>query len=372
MDLFRAPSVGLVDQPQNACFYDWHLLDAKDSPFAAFRLHYRSWTNLKQLNLIPATELERLHEISPKALKCLTRPESDARSLKYGSDEEATLLEDSDEAVFKACSEELDDDDDLDASHYFLKSPPELFPTSSLTSRVPQPSKALRDGYRKSYLQRPLPELPVEAPPGLSRRSSIASARSVAVSITPSLQQYVDEGSSLGPDEVEFGVAQLIRLPPSTSTLSLISDENQKHVALADRSFSDYDNSPQSTNDSCSNKALSPSRYLPTTGSGLEHGLEHGLARFTSSPKQPVLPRSSGSRQSLPESFMYSEEDLELLQSITLTESEWMSRSPSLNEAASHETGKIGGKSLSPKLRKSLSGSPRKLAEIVLGRSVSK
>jgi len=47
-----------MDQPQDACFYDWYLVDPKDSPFATFRFHYRSWKNLEQLNLIPPIELE--------------------------------------------------------------------------------------------------------------------------------------------------------------------------------------------------------------------------------------------------------------------------------------------------------------------------
>ena len=75
--LFRsAPSIGLLDQPQDACFYDWHLIDAKDSPFVSFRLHYRTWKNLKQLNLIPASELELLCSVSPKALKTIVKAES--------------------------------------------------------------------------------------------------------------------------------------------------------------------------------------------------------------------------------------------------------------------------------------------------------
>jgi hypothetical protein len=282
-----------------------------------------------------------------------------------------------DEAVFQNSMEELDADADREAPHYFLNSPPELFPTSSSTFRIPQPSKALRDGYREPYLQRPLPELPTAAPPGLSRRSSVASARSATPSITPSLLQYLDQ-DSINPEEIEVGIAQLIHLPPSESTLSLLSDEDPQPMPPIEYSFSDYENSPQSTNDSFSvsnnnNKTLSPTRYLPTTGSGLEHG----LTLFTS-PKHP----GSGSRRSLPSAF-YSEQDLALLENITLTESEWMSRSPSptrtraANKAArrnsSSSPGKMGGGSFFKGLRmRKLSGSPRRLKEMVLGREVSK
>jgi len=48
----RSPSRERLDSPEDTIFYDWLLKDPKDSPFATFRFHYRSWTNLKQLNLV--------------------------------------------------------------------------------------------------------------------------------------------------------------------------------------------------------------------------------------------------------------------------------------------------------------------------------
>ncbi|KAK2629089.1 hypothetical protein QTJ16_002192 [Diplocarpon rosae] len=47
------PSGGLLEKPQDAKFYDWHLKDPKDSPFATFKFHYRSWDSLTNLQLIP-------------------------------------------------------------------------------------------------------------------------------------------------------------------------------------------------------------------------------------------------------------------------------------------------------------------------------
>jgi len=52
-----APSIGLSDRPENASFFDYHLIDPKDIPYATFKLHYRSLKSLEQLNLIPPTVL---------------------------------------------------------------------------------------------------------------------------------------------------------------------------------------------------------------------------------------------------------------------------------------------------------------------------
>ncbi|KAK3299384.1 uncharacterized protein B0H64DRAFT_316793 [Chaetomium fimeti] len=375
-----APSIGLLDQPQDACFYDWHLLDAKDSPFATFRLHYRSLQNLKRLNLIPATELELLCSVSPKVLRTIAQAHA-ASELFDNTSEEQSWLSGSgsaDEAVFhdyRDRTEDLDagDEREEETEFYFLKSPPERFPAASSNFRVPQPSKALRDAYLESYLQRPLPELPVDAPNRLSRRSSAASALSTTLSITPSLQQYAEE-DSLDPEEVEVGVAQLVELPPSESTLSFVPDSEPNP---ADYSISDYDASPKSADDFFSAEKLSPGRYLPTTGSGLERGIA-----LLTSPKRTIFSAGARSRKSLP-SDLYSHRELSRLESTTSSESEWAVANPSPDRASlaensarrkfSPQTIKKTGRSLLAGLRKNkTSGSPGKMASMVLGRDVPK
>ncbi|KAH6845552.1 hypothetical protein B0I37DRAFT_434770 [Chaetomium sp. MPI-CAGE-AT-0009] len=293
-----APSIGLLDQPQDACFYDWHLLDAKDSPFVTFRLHYRSLQNLKRLNLIPATELKLLCSVSPKVLRTIAQAQAASELLDNTSEEQSWLSGSgsADEAVFHDCRERREepgagDHREEETEFYFLKSPPERFPAVPSKFRVPQPSKALRDASLESYLQRPLPELPVDAPGRLSRRSSAGSAISAALSITPSLQQYAEEGS-LNPEDVEVGVAQLVELPPPDSTPSYVPGGESNP---ADYSISDYEVSPKSPGDFFSEERLSPGRYLPTTGSGLERG----MALFTS-PKRTIFSAGARSRQSLP------------------------------------------------------------------------
>jgi len=49
----RSPSGGLLDWPEDACYYDWILIDSKESPFVTFRFHYRTWSNIYQLSLAP-------------------------------------------------------------------------------------------------------------------------------------------------------------------------------------------------------------------------------------------------------------------------------------------------------------------------------
>jgi hypothetical protein len=64
LTLASLPSSGLVDTPQDAKYYDWHLMDPKDKPFATFKFHYRSWDSLASLQLIPTGH--------PRALLCPT------------------------------------------------------------------------------------------------------------------------------------------------------------------------------------------------------------------------------------------------------------------------------------------------------------
>ncbi|KAL2138530.1 hypothetical protein VTI28DRAFT_6626 [Corynascus sepedonium] len=260
-------AIGLLEQPHDACFYDWYLLDARDSPFAIFRFHYRSLNNLKQLNLIsPATELERLCSTSPKDLRTLIQVQV-SELASDGSKDSSSQSSDSDEAVFHECNEEVlasRNDDAEDAEDHDLKRPPKLFPALTSDTRLPQPSKMLRDASFESYLQRPLPELPLENFNRISRRSSAESTTSTTPSITPSLLRYVDE-DSFDPDSFEVGVAHLVQLPPSESTIGIIQAGNGD---LADCSISDFETSPKSRGDSLREEKMPFDRYSSTAARG--------------------------------------------------------------------------------------------------------
>ncbi|CCD49559.1 hypothetical protein BofuT4_P099360.1 [Botrytis cinerea T4] len=51
--VYVCPLMALLEKPQDARYYDWHLKDAKDNPFVTFKFHYRSWDHLERLHLIP-------------------------------------------------------------------------------------------------------------------------------------------------------------------------------------------------------------------------------------------------------------------------------------------------------------------------------
>ncbi len=271
----------------------------------------------------------------------------------------------SDESVFHDCKEDAEGN----SSFFFLKSPPELFPAVPPSLAIPQPSKVQRDAYSQSYLQRPLPELPVETSNRVLRRLSAASAISTTPSITPSLLEYADD-ASLNLEDIEVGIAQLVHITPSGLTPNVIQNEE---IDPAEYSISDYETSPKSARDSFLGENLSPGRYLPMTGSGLERG----MALFTS-PKPSIFSRSSGFRQSLPSNLGMGR-NLERLERSIPTETH---RSPLLHrarvapntvqETSSPHKDKGGGKQLFAGLRNKTIASPRKLVGMALGLDVSK
>ncbi|KAK4178727.1 hypothetical protein QBC36DRAFT_233578 [Triangularia setosa] len=388
-----APSVGLVDQPQDMCYYTFILMDPKESPFASFRFHYRTWGNLEQLSLIPTKELDFLRTISPNTKHDggldLNLPEDDLL------EEIRSPLENSDEAVFED-SEEVEPESVLrrKPSVYVLNTPPERFQVSTSKAVLPQPSKALRDCYRESYLQRPLPELPIHQPSGRpSRRSSAASAVSAVSgtpSITPSLSQHIDD-DSFSLDNTEFGMATIarrVRSPESVRQLITPEAEEENDAGNGEEySISNYEMSPLSTNGSISDSKLSPGGYLPMTGSKFDNG----LAAFTPPHQhQPSCPLRQYVRQPSVSFFHPQQEHQNIDQlitqqeTLTLTEAQWMSRSPSppptQEDAVAggrrawspRPAGRNGGRGLFAGLKKKkFSASPRKLAQMVRRREVS-
>ncbi|KAK4453096.1 hypothetical protein QBC34DRAFT_396268 [Podospora aff. communis PSN243] len=327
------PSIGLVDEPQDVIKYHWHLHDPVDSPYAVFRLHYRSWRCLRHLNLIPSMYSERSQPLpgSPSHWSTAAQPNSHSRSHIPNPRGSYQLTSGDDDSVF-------DGDTFQDASaatsgpqsvEYFLKSPPERFNVFSKASGIPQPSKTVRDTFRESYLQRPLPELPMEDPAPFGRRASVASARSAASatpSLTPSLIQYVDDGSFEG-DDIEIGVAHAVQMPAAViDSTELEESEKVKVDESVDCSGSDYEISPPSTKISASpQENPSPSQYLPTTGSMLEAEYsmvlpKHGSA--ISRNQEPVIGNPSTS-------LYRGKHRPQLTTPIQLSESEWMSRTPS-------------------------------------------
>jgi len=170
-----------------------------------------------------------------------------------------------------------------------------------------------------------LPELPADEPAPFNRRSSVASTRSAASgtpSLTPSLRQYVD-GGSFEQDKVEIGVARTVQMSPTVCGSRLQSSEEAKLEQLANCSISDYETSPLSTNDSNSQINSSPSRYLPTTSSMLEaHYSIFSPKREMATSRKPESANDISPRHAR-------ENGLSRISSMQLSESEWISRTPS-------------------------------------------
>ena len=148
-----SPSGGLLENPEDAAYYDWHLVDSKTSPYATFRFFYRSWKTLSDLSLVPPMEA-RTYAASVAAVKQSVRPTTPVP--------EETGSGDEDGSPFAYGTETLDGsvfDDSLTqtprgattpppsrkSSGYELKSPPVKFPSSNPERKHPQPSKRLRD-----------------------------------------------------------------------------------------------------------------------------------------------------------------------------------------------------------------------------------
>ncbi|KAF7558579.1 hypothetical protein G7046_g5581 [Stylonectria norvegica] len=175
-----SPSGGLVDYPEDACYYDWLLTDPTDSPFASFRFHYRSWLNLRQLSLVPPLK----DSDSAPDRSCQRSSESACDSPKR--------LEGGGGVSFKQLASlrrEL-------AAELTLMKLPFTFDPQSLSSLA-------RHSSGSPQAKRPLPEIPEV---GRAPRKSFESS---APSIAPSLLPYIEEDMA---EDVEFGMATQIPL----------------------------------------------------------------------------------------------------------------------------------------------------------------
>ncbi|KAH9223987.1 hypothetical protein DL95DRAFT_484827 [Leptodontidium sp. 2 PMI_412] len=235
------PSGGLLDKPQDAKFYDWHLKDPKDSPFATFKFHYRSWDNLTSLQLIPDNHPRTLLPASPSVLSLNGASQDLHSKLEEDTDEEETgviaqlkrsmsFTITSDPwltSVFDDSPERLVSNRDnrsafivpTDTSPLFSGRRSPEAPTSRFSAAVIDKPASPQNSW-KGYLDRPLPEVPTRNsslrrqqrsdPSGHSRTSSsISHAPSIAASLLPYLER-----DTVSPEPI-LGVAQVVEVSPS-------------------------------------------------------------------------------------------------------------------------------------------------------------
>jgi hypothetical protein len=246
------PSGGLLDNPQDVTFFDFHLIDPKDEPFARFQFHYRSLANLRQLNLIPSDDSNIFDTLSTSTITDsidLTPDASiDETPIEKAPRRSPTSRPDPDESVFNDNSSS--GEDELDPARggkprkekvFVLRTPPQLRPGSGTSHNLPQPSKCLRDGFIEgisdSYLQRPLPDRPLpDLPVGVPNEICGPSRKTSTASIATSLLSYIKDDSFLN-ESVEYGHAQEV---PVYKTDALPAHHYYQHDP-DDLSVSDYE-----------------------------------------------------------------------------------------------------------------------------------
>ncbi|CAJ2507977.1 Uu.00g091630.m01.CDS01 [Anthostomella pinea] len=333
-----SPSGGLLDNPQDATYYQYYLIDARDSPYATFCFHYKSIKYLEDLNLMPQPDARlrpaSMNQCSPPVIPGRGTPGTDqvyplARPFAFGVESlDAQVFDKEIRTVNIAVSEPCTAPK---LEQYFLRSPPRLSaPSAAHASTVPR-GKAPKDEITAEILQRPLPELPKSQ----SRRSSVSSLRSNCPSLTPSLKQYV-ESEDFENEDIRLSTAQPLLIPSeSMQALELGKGSPGGEEGF---SMSDYEMSPSSTETSQSPELPSPASYVPTTGSVLERQ----LIQFDS-PVAHLSPRTG--RTHLPasgsEATLLGNKDLNRSCTLHLTEAEWLRRTPSPAEGDSEADGEL-------------------------------
>ncbi|KAH9910055.1 hypothetical protein F4778DRAFT_31795 [Xylariomycetidae sp. FL2044] len=321
-------SGGLVD---DAIYYDYHLVDAKESPYATFSFYYRSMKQLEELHLIP----QRDTGSRPSSMASYDIPLSATEAtpqtgcLVINADQFCFELEkrdsngsDSNTSAIGSASSETTDVRELQ---------------DDCTRKCPEPSsipaiqeadvtihKALGGGITADILQRPLPELPKPQ----SRPSSRSSLRSTCPSLTSSLKKYA-ESDDFEHEDVRLSTAQRLLIP--SESMQAMELRNDSPTRVEDRmgdnnSLSDYASSPTMSHGSQSPALPSPAGYVPTTRSVLERHLNQFDSPLAHS--SPLRGRAK-IRASTSDCTMIGDDDNLDVGSLKLTEAEWLRRSPS-------------------------------------------
>ena len=406
----RMPSGGLLDKPQDAKFYDWHLRDPKDKPFASFQFHYRSWDNLVSLQLIPSEHTRSLLAASPSLLSLNGHPrelqkppaeESEHSSMQICVDEVEQEEQES-EARDSISSTNSNTpwmtnvfDDSPAAKHSNTTSsifnlprtvssypldPATNIPKSKFCEPISsgdnddsdagddEPIESPSSPPRRwgDILDRPLPEIPKRTSSlTYSYHSRSSSAVSNAVSITPSLRSYFDRDDS--PEPHVIGVATIV--PVIASTFGL-NDEGKRK---AQESVSEEELSDDAPSEDSSVPTATPSGRprggvfnLPTV-TLRKHRRISPVKRLSPIKQPPFLPSETSKLTDENEYKDPEADDMDVepsvldnnMTTLSLSESEWMCRTPSPVRGDERDPVKNlwGLEAEKPSLRDSLDGS---------------
>ncbi|KAH8595607.1 hypothetical protein B0O99DRAFT_686598 [Bisporella sp. PMI_857] len=351
------PTNGLFVEPQDAKFYDYHLQDSKDKPFASFRIHYRSWQTLKSQHLIPSNHPEELLLTSPSLLSLNGSPKEFVSQVLYPTiDVESPILVDkletggpkerretgdsmsSSNTTSPWMTTIFDDSPQRSASKHVFHIRNGSIPTSKFREQIsrPLPQPDFDNGLEA---KRPLPENPRPAS-SQSRTLSIASrapslTASVAPSLTPSLIQYI-ERDTMSPEPI-LGVAVLHKL----SLHVLPSNENQDSHLLSETQDDRRSESSESPTSGILKGYQLPNKTKrrgmtspPLVGLFTIPNITICKKRGSPSKSSPRSESTAGGESLANEHSIFSrghevEDKVDDMTSISLTESEWMCRTPS-------------------------------------------
>lgn len=318
-------SGGLVENPQDATFYEYHLEDARDSPYATFCFHYRSQKLLEMLNLIPQQETRHRHaSIDSSATLVHGARGNPTQATSSPSVQGFTFsIECTDTRVIAsnattAGAPVSESSEAASLGEYSRGTLPPRSPTRRASIAVADTEEARRGETVAEMLQRPLPELPRT----VSRQASRESVRSSCPSLTPSLKQYV-KSEEFENDEIRLGTAQPISIRSESIQKLELSDESTNDQY--DISFSDYTASVDSEETSHSPVLPPPEGYVPTTGSVLERQ----FSQFDSPIAHLSLDGKAKLTGSLSEGALTNGRDVSGAGTFRLSEAEWLGRSPS-------------------------------------------
>lgn len=405
----RMPSGGLVDHPEDARMYDWHLKDPKDNPFATFKFYYRTWNSLTSLEIIPVDHPRRLLQPSPSILSLngqsrqlqkqleeeCPADKSKEENLKVPADEvklhsprsEKRESGSSDNSTTPWITGVFDDSPESAAKN--LRKGSLFVPmlnaggsTSKPLSKIPTSkffeAGILREKYMAEqnwgpdFFNRPLPEIPIQSTSSVhSRNASTGSATSSgAISITPSLRQWVESDAISSDDEI--GTATLVTIPRISWGTDMDSEAGKGEAKGLEKGNSKEPNTKDSpkakeafdTKEPSSDKSsnLEPPSAIASKRRGMASPpprdffsnvtLRKKKSPFKSVSKLITSSPDTGKNEDAEKEY----EDLDLTTTISPTESEWMVKTPSLSpHRNSEETAQVR-KFRSPGLERSKGG----------------
>jgi hypothetical protein len=223
------PSQGLVDRPQDTKFYDWHLKDPKDWPYASFKFHYRSWESLQSLNLIPSDHPRSLLPPSASVLSLVGFSRAEHEKLKEEAasttEESPTKASETSEtsetsampwltSVFDDIPDSVKSRDKREfvvpseiVENYSLRFPVPA-PTSKFSAAVIDKPSPPRGSPTPQNGNRPLPQIPSRKS-SLKHRRNVSSVSTNAPSVAASLKSYIDRDSP-SPEPAEIGIAEAV------------------------------------------------------------------------------------------------------------------------------------------------------------------